>query len=108
MTKIIPLFFIETLADLEKEVRAGRTPEKVVGNLDRKTPHMQSAANMHHWRLLRWTGISWETLPSIIDVSAGDHVITISKNGYSPWERKLKTRTHYVESVSRPAKFLAA
>ncbi|MCA9500234.1 MAG: hypothetical protein KC588_13670 [Nitrospira sp.] len=35
---ITPLFFVETLADLEKEVRKGRTPEQVVGNLADKTP----------------------------------------------------------------------
>jgi hypothetical protein len=33
-----PLFFVETLADLEKEMRDGRTPEQVVGNLAEKTP----------------------------------------------------------------------
>jgi hypothetical protein len=52
MTNITSLFFIETLADLEKQVHAGRTPEQVVGNLARKTPDMQFAPNMHHWRLL--------------------------------------------------------
>lgn len=35
---ITPLFFVETLADLEKEVGEGRTPEQVVGNLAEKTP----------------------------------------------------------------------
>lgn len=29
--------------------------------------------------------------PSTIDVPAGDHVVTISKSGFKPWERKLKT-----------------
>lgn len=38
VTNITPLLFIETLADLEKEIQAGRTPEQVVGNLARKTP----------------------------------------------------------------------
>jgi hypothetical protein len=52
MCNITPLFFIETLADLEKEVRAGRTPEQVVGNIARKTPDMQSVPNTHHWQLL--------------------------------------------------------
>jgi len=31
MTNITPLFFIETLSDLEKEVRKGKTAEQVVG-----------------------------------------------------------------------------
>jgi len=33
-----PVFFVETLADLEKEIAQGRTPEQVVGNLAEKTP----------------------------------------------------------------------
>ena len=33
-----PLFFVETLADLKKEVGEGRTPEQVVGNLAEKAP----------------------------------------------------------------------
>ena len=28
--------------------------------------------------------------PSTIDLSNGDHTITVSKTGYKPWERKLK------------------
>jgi hypothetical protein len=52
-TCITPLFFVETLADLEKEVRRGRTPEQVVGNLAYKTPDMNSHVSPHHtWMLL--------------------------------------------------------
>lgn len=51
-TNITPLFFIETLADLEKEVHKGRTPEEVVGNLADKTPDMYSVPNVHHKTLL--------------------------------------------------------
>ncbi len=52
LTNITPLFFIETLADLEKEVRKGRTPEQVVGNLAYKTPDLNSKPSVHHTRLL--------------------------------------------------------
>ncbi len=52
LTNITPLFFIETLADLEKQVRAGRTPEQVVGNLAYKTPDLQSRPNVHHRALV--------------------------------------------------------
>src|SRR5580700_2123937 len=52
LTNITPLFFAETLADLEKQVHAGRTPEAVVGNLAHKTPDMQSSPATHHTRLL--------------------------------------------------------
>src|SRR5882762_1702002 len=47
---ITPLFFIETLADLEKEVQKGRTPEEVVGNLAEKTP-LGGGINVHHHTL---------------------------------------------------------
>lgn len=48
LSNITPLFFIETLADLEKEVRKGRTPEQVVGSLAYKTPDMSSKLNVYH------------------------------------------------------------
>jgi hypothetical protein len=47
---ITPLFFTETLADLEKEVQKGRSPEDVVGNLAQKTP-IGGAINVHHHTL---------------------------------------------------------
>lgn len=48
---ITPLFFVETLADLEKEVAAGRTPEQVVGGLAEKTPIRGGGPNVHHGAL---------------------------------------------------------
>lgn len=44
---IVPLFYVETLGDLEKQVARGRTPEQVVGNLADKTPP-NASANVHH------------------------------------------------------------
>src|SRR6267378_2336801 len=52
LVNITPLFFIETLADLEKEVRRGRTPEQVVGSLAAKTPDLHSRPNVHHAALI--------------------------------------------------------
>lgn len=51
LSNITPLFFVETLADLEKEVQKGRTPEEVVGNLAYKTPEF-GKPNAHHRYLL--------------------------------------------------------
>jgi hypothetical protein len=51
-TVITPLFYAETLADLEKEVAKGRTREQVVGSLAIRTPDMQSTACPHHYKLL--------------------------------------------------------
>lgn len=51
LSNITPLFYVETLADLEKEVKAGKTPEQVVGEIARKTPVSGSHPNVHHLRL---------------------------------------------------------
>lgn len=48
---ISPLFYVETLADLDKAVRAGRTPEEEVGFIARKTPEMHGGPCIHHQRL---------------------------------------------------------
>lgn len=53
LNNITPLFFAETLADLEKEVHAGRTPDQVVGNLALKTPDMQAYPCAHHAKLIQ-------------------------------------------------------
>lgn len=51
MSNITPLFFVETLADLKKQMSDGRTAEQVVGNLARKTPQLHSYPNTHHLTL---------------------------------------------------------
>ncbi|HEA68246.1 MAG TPA: hypothetical protein ENI07_15715 [Desulfobacterales bacterium] len=51
MTNITPLFYVETLADLEKASRAGLTPEQEVGVIADKTPQMGSNPNCHHAQL---------------------------------------------------------
>jgi hypothetical protein len=48
ISNITPLFFVETLADLEKLVAKGRTPEQVVGNIATKTPEMDVSPNVSH------------------------------------------------------------
>jgi len=50
MGNITPLFYVETLADLEKGVRKGKTPEQVVGGLAAKTP-LEAVPNVHHRRM---------------------------------------------------------
>jgi hypothetical protein len=50
-TVITPLFFVETPADLEKEVAGGRTPEEVVGNIAIKAPVVSSMPTIHHLEL---------------------------------------------------------
>jgi hypothetical protein len=45
---ICPTFYVETLADLAKTVRAGKIPEKEVGLIVVKTPQVSSYPNTHH------------------------------------------------------------
>ncbi len=51
MGNITPLFYVETLADLEKSVRNGKTPEEFVGMLAHKTP-FHAVPNVNHERII--------------------------------------------------------
>lgn len=54
-TLITPLFYVETLADLEKSPKKGnqiRTPLEIVGEIAKKTPILGSVPNVHYERLL--------------------------------------------------------
>ena len=52
LVNISPLFYIETLADLAKEMSKGRTPDQIVGEIASKTPEMGGSPNVHHMDLL--------------------------------------------------------
>jgi len=55
LSNITPIFYVETLADLEKKSKKGkinRTPEKLVEELVNKTPLLGSCPNVHHQRLV--------------------------------------------------------
>jgi hypothetical protein len=49
---LTPLFFVETLADLEKRVREGQTPDQVVGTIARKTANLTADPNIHLQQLV--------------------------------------------------------
>lgn len=51
-SNITPLFVVECLADLEKQLRQGGAPEQHVRSLATRTPVVQSYANVHHRALL--------------------------------------------------------
>lgn len=48
MPVVCPLFYVETLADLEKQVRAGRTPEDEVRIIADKFPDQSAYPCAHH------------------------------------------------------------
>lgn len=52
IANISPLFYVETLADLDKEMKRGQTSEQVVGGIAAKTPQLSGAPNMHHQELV--------------------------------------------------------
>ena len=54
ISNITPLFWVETLADLEKKIRKNvdRSPEDIVANLALKTPDSSSKINVHHGTLI--------------------------------------------------------
>src|SRR5580658_989956 len=52
MSTITPLFFVECLADLEKQLKSGSTPEQFVGSLADRTPDSQGYPNVHHMAIL--------------------------------------------------------
>lgn len=52
LANISPLFYIETLADLDKEMSRGKTAEQAVGNIAEKAPQMSGAPNISHLELL--------------------------------------------------------
>lgn len=53
MSTITPLFLVECLADLEKQMRSGSTPEQLVGSLADRTPDSQEYPNVHHLEILK-------------------------------------------------------
>lgn len=48
LSVICPLFYVETLADVEKHVREGRTPEQEVGIIADKVPEMSGYPCAYH------------------------------------------------------------
>lgn len=52
-SNICPLFYVETLADLNKSPRSGRTAEEEVGVIAQKFPEMHGTPNIEHATLCR-------------------------------------------------------
>ncbi len=83
ITNIIPIFFVETLADLEKNIKDGRTPEQIVGNIAEKVPILGARPNVYH-RYLIAGELLGESIPikhRQIIISGGIPVATADKKG---------------------------
>ena len=99
-TNITPLFYVETLADLNKQMRDGRTPEQVVANIAYKTPVIGSELNVHHQTLcmhdLLGPGVEMKGLPVLgrgRTVRTGDRMGIIFEQppemeAFERWQRR--------------------
>ena len=83
IANITPLFFVETLADLEKEIRSGKTPEQAVGIIADKTPDMSSIVNTYHANLLygELAGLGDVEMSGRPIISGGRHVKLGNESG---------------------------
>jgi hypothetical protein len=101
ITNITPIFFVETLADLEKSIKDGRTPEQVVGNIAEKVPILGARPNVYHRHIIagELLGQSVSMKHRQIIISGGVPVATADKKGifyksspeeeaFRRWQRK--------------------
>lgn len=79
---ICPLFYVETLADLEKELKAGRRSEHEVAALAEKTPEMHGGPNVFHGELVAASLMGYEVpMNHRIVVAGGRPVRSRGKSG---------------------------
>jgi len=72
LVNVVPLFYVETLADLEKEVAEGKSPEDLVGMLAAKTPP-NAVPNMHHHSLILAELTGWNVpMDGRVPIAGGD------------------------------------
>lgn len=73
LVNVVPLFYVETLADLEKDVAEGKSPEDLVGMLAAKTPP-NSVPNVHHRSLMLAELLNGWPVPmdGQVPIAAGD------------------------------------
>lgn len=72
LVNVVPLFYVETLADLEKEVAEGRSPEDLVGMLAAKTPP-NAVPNVHHRSLISAELTGWKVpMDGRVPIAGGD------------------------------------
>lgn len=79
---VCPLFYVETLADLEKAVREGRTPEQEVGIIADKTPVMHGGPCVPHQELCLAGLMGWNVpMTGQIPIGGGRLVEVEGKSG---------------------------
>src|SRR5262245_52504313 len=76
LINVVPLFYVETLADLEKEVAEGRSAEDLVGMLAERTPD-KAVPNVHHSSLISAELLTGWAVPMTgqVPIAAGDVMV---------------------------------
>lgn len=81
-TNVCPYFFVETLADLEKNIDKGRTPEQVVGSIANKFPEMHEMPSALHINICISNLMGYNIpMTGQIPVAGGYHVKVDDKTG---------------------------
>jgi hypothetical protein len=109
LANVCPLFYVETLADLEKGVREGRTPEQEVGIIARKFPEMSGAPCVYHGTLA--IGDCWVTAcPSVKFHSPAAAMLRLrasgalsSKGHLRRWHFRADPRDHRSSRGGQPS-----
>ncbi|ASJ76203.1 hypothetical protein [Granulosicoccus antarcticus] len=101
IANVCPLFFVETLADLEKSTRQGRSPEREVAIIASKTPSIQGAPNVHHEQLCKSELLGHKVpLTGQIIIAEGKFVKNEDGNGvYVPVSPEAKAFTRWKEGL---------
>ena len=76
-SNLTPLFLVETLADIEKRVAEGKSPEQIVGRLAYKTPSMNSYQNVYHGNLAIGDLLGHQVQMKRLPVISGGSITTI-------------------------------
>lgn len=81
-TNITPLFFVETLADIEKSDKGRKSPEAIVRSLAYKTPSIHSYHNLYHGYLVNMNLLGYDIdMKGVPIVSAGKVTNVAGKQG---------------------------
>jgi len=96
ISNICPIFYIETLADLEKNIKKGRPQEKVVGDIALKFPDVHGMPNVFHWECFTHNLVGQQIpMTGQIFISQGRPVKVAGKTGV------VVERTPEAEAFSR-------
>jgi hypothetical protein len=82
LSNICPIFYVETLADLSKELKGGRNPEHLVSSIADRTPEIHGSPCVHHSQLCQASLLGYDVpLTGRIPLAGGRPVQTGDHRG---------------------------